>query len=594
MAEISENSLITILPNEILYMILKHNSCREILNFGSTCKRFYEVVNDDQFLWKDKLKKTAPQEVYHLVVNYGNGLWLKEIKRYYNVKHAVHAELLSMSSKYYWRTTEISMNDIKGFFALALSYNSNHYYVVTTLKEIIKTGNECLEMNLKHQLYTMTELYYAKIVLRYLTQTYFAIKWFQNRMRNVLTPDLVLNFFIEWIDPDRVLSYADVEAVFSDLIDLVEKQFSNTYHPELTVLEKVLKGYIKPSNLLVALSEVVYRQNTIGIGEPAILDALDITQVWQRRYGNVITVAVIYQAVASRCGVHCELIAFPNHLFLEWRDPDVKGVVYKIDVTSGNISQKGRCPYSRGVVRDDIRFCPDTFLQYIITSFLMAMGVMKNGSTLHARNLQDFLSTEPSDDNPYKNYQEYLLYYDNLPAMTIVLNPVYIDDVHLKMLEHLVTITHSPMPVTKAPKVTTRHGNVRFAVGLICYHQKYDYVCIILGWDPICSIDVGNRLEFQSLRYGLKQTFYNVVAIDQSERYVAQEYLIDLPSPNRLTHLEDVIAKYFTHYNGYCYVPNNELESEYPNDGPIRAIYKDKYELRCEHLRQQVIAAQII
>lgn len=53
-----ENSPITLLPNEILYIILKNNSCREILNFGATCKRFHAVVNADQSLWKEKLKKT--------------------------------------------------------------------------------------------------------------------------------------------------------------------------------------------------------------------------------------------------------------------------------------------------------------------------------------------------------------------------------------------------------------------------------------------------------------------------------------------------------------------------------------------------------
>lgn len=66
-----------------------------------------------------------------------------------------------------------------------------------------------------------------------------------------------------------------------------------------------------------------------------------------------------------------------------------------------------------------------------------------------------------------------------------------------------------------------------------------------------------------------------------------------MPNPNRLHHLEDVIAKYFTHYDGYCYVPNEELASEYPDDGPIRAVYKDKFELRNERLRAQAVAAQV-
>lgn len=66
-----------------------------------------------------------------------------------------------------------------------------------------------------HRPYTLTEMYYAKIVLRYLTQTYLVIKWFQNLMRNVLTPDLVLNFFMEWVVTDQVHAYEDIEATVS-------------------------------------------------------------------------------------------------------------------------------------------------------------------------------------------------------------------------------------------------------------------------------------------------------------------------------------------------------------------------------------------
>lgn len=54
----SESSQITLLPTEILYMILKHNNCREILNFGATCRRFNELVNNGQYLWKAMLKNS--------------------------------------------------------------------------------------------------------------------------------------------------------------------------------------------------------------------------------------------------------------------------------------------------------------------------------------------------------------------------------------------------------------------------------------------------------------------------------------------------------------------------------------------------------
>lgn len=37
-------------------------------------------------------------------------------------------------------------------------------------------------------------------------------------MRNVLTPELVLNFFIEWIDTDRVHADEDIEATVSTIV----------------------------------------------------------------------------------------------------------------------------------------------------------------------------------------------------------------------------------------------------------------------------------------------------------------------------------------------------------------------------------------
>lgn len=60
MSKDSDNDVspIIFLPNEIISMILLNNDCGDIVNFGSTCKRFNEMVNSDQFLWKDKFKST--------------------------------------------------------------------------------------------------------------------------------------------------------------------------------------------------------------------------------------------------------------------------------------------------------------------------------------------------------------------------------------------------------------------------------------------------------------------------------------------------------------------------------------------------------
>lgn len=52
-----KNASIDCLPSEIISIILKHNDCRDSVNFSATCKYFYEMVQSDQCLWKERFKE---------------------------------------------------------------------------------------------------------------------------------------------------------------------------------------------------------------------------------------------------------------------------------------------------------------------------------------------------------------------------------------------------------------------------------------------------------------------------------------------------------------------------------------------------------
>lgn len=43
-------------------------------------------------------------------------------------------------------------------------------------------------------------------------------------------------------------------------------------------------------------------------------------QVLITKQGAAISLAIIFESVARRLGVHCEIITFPSHLFLSWRE----------------------------------------------------------------------------------------------------------------------------------------------------------------------------------------------------------------------------------------------------------------------------------
>ncbi|PCH02284.1 Fatty acid hydroxylase [Penicillium occitanis (nom. inval.)] len=69
------------------------------------------------------------------------------------------------------------------------------------------------------------------------------------------------------------------------------------------------------------------------------------------------------------------------------------------------------------------------------------------------------------------------------------------------------------------------HQKVKYRVGQVFIHRRYDYQAIITGWDAEC--DAGEewmrRMGIDQLQAGRKQSFYHALVEDRSIRYVAEE-----------------------------------------------------------------------
>ena len=130
------------------------------------------------------------------------------------------------------------------------------------------------------------------------------------------------------------------------------------------------------------------------------------------------------------------------------------------------------------------------------------------------------------------------------------------------------------------------HGVARYTVGQVCQHRKYNYICVIYGWDPFCKasrvrevftktsrtfLDISIIFQSWISQMGVdkldekdKQPFYNVLVSDGSNRYAAQENLEPVHH-QIVTHAE--IGKYFQSFSQeYGYKPNRQLAEAYPDD----------------------------
>ena len=69
-----------------------------------------------------------------------------------------------------------------------------------------------------------------------------------------------------------------------------------------------------------------------------------------------------------------------------------------------------------------------------------------------------------------------------------------------------------------------------FYVGQVCRHAKYNYTCVIHGWDPVCTASASwiSHMGVDKLPLKDKQPFYNVLVADGSQRYAAQENLVKI------------------------------------------------------------------
>lgn len=76
----------------------------------------------------------------------------------------------------------------------------------------------------------------------------------------------------------------------------------------------------------------------------------------------------------------------------------------------------------------------------------------------------------------------------------------------------------------KTQTVKRRTEDIQFAVGMIGRHKRYEYTCVVYGWDSICvaSPEWIHEMGVMNLLKKDQQPFYNVLVQDGSVRYVAQ------------------------------------------------------------------------
>jgi F-box protein 21 len=332
--------------------------------------------------------------------------------------------------------------------------------------------------------------------------------------------------------------------------------------------------------------------------------------------GLPITHCTIYCAIARRLGLRSRILGLPGNVFLAIYAPDGKSVDHKqlpptakpdllyLDLLrpgGWEVSEEFLIGRTRELVLASAEerqslvqpMNPRTFAYRVGNNIVHCINhVLEVGTPvpehgLHALPLQyslslfsfidrvsgNFMHLNPMrpDDHAFNHPR---IHYRNVAGYAEEYRPW--DAVLLQELRNSHPFSIRPFhayPVPQPPIITKRRGPasnaLRFRVGQVFRHVRYNYIGVIIGWDTVCE----QPPEWQflqgigTLERGGSQPFYSAVAEDGSFRYVAEENILIIKDrPNSSSYLDQMVGRFFLRWdpNNGMFVSN--LKAEYPDD----------------------------
>jgi F-box protein 21 len=132
------------------------------------------------------------------------------------------------------------------------------------------------------------------------------------------------------------------------------------------------------------------------------------------------------------------------------------------------------------------------------------------------------------------------------------------------LIEELVATDSDPIePKIRAAEI----GEIQYRVGQHFEHRRYGYKGFIVGWDGRCEADSEwmEMMQIDNLRRGQLQPFYNIVAQDKSQRYVAEEN-IEILRERPEERLLQLAGRYFKRWDDTENKFVSIIQEQYPDD----------------------------
>ncbi|KAM9330908.1 F-box only protein 21 [Gastrophryne carolinensis] len=563
------------LPGELLEFILCRGNLRhtDIASISETCRRLRAACRGK--VWRRQLFARWPSMTKYY--NHMDPLdWLEE----YKVRHKAGIAAGRLVASFSKELIIEHRLPCEGFSDLESLGFPPHFIEDELLCILGTSSGKCF-----------TQRYCAKKILCFMRQeaTMRKFKDFLQRpeeQQDILEGAVLIE---QYCNPLEDVSLSNIQATIEEILGKVKICLStkNNRHPSLTLqagLPSILEDLDLQAQVLVALNHILFvdmkfKGNVTNFYSP--LNSY-MHQVLIRRTGIPISLSVLYLTLALRLGVRLEPVNFPHHFMLRWcqrahGSSDITDYVYVDAFGSGKFLTAKECQYLIGQpVTDEFYAAVSTkeVLQRMVGNLLNRGKRDNNDSSfmLLRVSLDLYLAMYP-DSVQHLLLQARLYFHLGIwpeKVLDILQNIQALDPSQHGAIAYLVqhTLEHIERRKEDSGLVNLRSNEkeVCYAVGLLMRHKRYDYSCVIFGWDSLCTMppDWIQNMDAHHLCQGANQPFYSVLVDDGTCSYVAQEDLEIHPSPKEISHQD--LALYFSGYAGNHYIANKKLQLEYPED----------------------------
>ncbi|GAM83163.1 hypothetical protein ANO11243_011490 [Dothideomycetidae sp. 11243] len=574
------------LPDEILQSILFELSPHHAVQLGASCRRLNRLI-DVPILWR---------------------YYCDTCFTYWRHSDETNDKILSHDPNAPWREHFVQrVRRDRGNTQLFESALSTQHERYAKLQKIADCEYEAKDLLLAHCNAShdcedvLARRYHAEATLGLIHRTNALRIWHDLVEGKETTLEEQLSAFDLFVIGKHWGSVGEITRALDDIASEVKK--ANPDLQELDVLQRslILVRHLR-HNRLVGLEDGVDYHSMKN-------NYLSFSLLHQNNASLPLQSAVIFCSVASRLGISAHPCNYPAHIY----------VVVKLNKTDAGHTNQPMAekdtlyfdPWSRDtpVALEDLQarlrvfgIRESEFPVYLSPAPIQSMVLRTCRNIMHS--YQDWRRGILRDEPPLYNYDAF---YSFLWCMALIEDGNINEDAlavwHRPHLAHLPPFFKENYPedlelvnkylgplfathpqrqafnftiaemkaadLNRRPVVrrSDKTKHVKYRIGQMLQHKRYGYVGVVRRWDPNCLASESwiSEMRVEQLGKGRWQPFYDVLAEDRSQRYVAEENIeaIDTEPPEQLMR---IAGKYFKRWNAERKIFVSNLRDEYPDD----------------------------